>query len=150
MSDTNKCFICGKEGSFIEHLPHGQICVCQSKCLEILTLKINNDAYPVVWVSRDDIHNEDEDEDQRRMPKEDYDTLESEEIIRIASDTANALGDYFWNSYDDALKTALFWRKERVELKMIKNTPDEDLPLLIGKIEFESNKRFFENRLKGK
>ena len=151
MSDINKCIVCGKDIVYKETFPHGNFTLCPAQeCREKITLQINFDNYPVIWVGRDDLHNENEDEAHRRMPKEEYDTLESEEIIRIASDTADALGDHFWESYDDALREALKWRKERVELKMIKDTPDEDLPLLIGKIEFESNKRFFENRLKGK
>jgi len=39
---------------------------------------------------------------------------------------------------------------EQIEYLKINNTTDEDLPLLVDKITFESNKELFENRLNGK
>lgn len=145
-----KCIFCGKEVNYIEKFPYGEFPLCpRDTCRNRVVLQVSFDNFPVVWLGRDDLHNESDDEDCRRMSKEEYDAMESEEIIDIAADTSEALGDYFWEQYDTAVREALTWRRERIERNRIKDTPDNELPLLMDTIKFPANKVIFENRLRG-
>ena len=148
MPDTNKCIFCGKETEYMEKFPHGEFPLCPSEdCRNRIVLQVSYDNFPAIWVGRDDLYNEDS--GYERMPQEEYDALKSEEIIRIAKDTAEALGEFFWQSYDEAVKEAVQWRRDRIELKKIEETPDDELPLLMGHIKSKENLKVFENRLRG-
>jgi len=149
MPNKNKCIVCGKEVEYKETFPHGSFTLCPAAgCREKMTLQINCDSYPVIWVGREDLYNEDS--GYHRMPKDEYDAMETEDIIEIAKNAADVLGDDFWgDTFDGAVKEALQARRNRIEYLKIKNTPEEDLPILVGTIEFPENQRFFENRLKG-
>ena len=142
---NNKCIICGRKPSYKITLPHGTIFVCHNECAELLTLKINDNNSPVIWVGHSDLYEEDYKE---ILTKEEMENLTSEDMIEIAHNTADALGDYFWEEYNDALGRAAEWWRENQEMKYIKNCPKEDLPLLINNIKYENNKKIFEERLK--
>jgi len=149
MPKTNKCIFCGKETKWVERFEYGEFPLCaHGDCRNRVVLQISYDSFPVVWLGRDDLYCDD-DSGYERMPKEEYDVMESKEIIDIASDTCEALGDHFWEQYDEAVKDALQWRRERIERKKIEDTPEEDLPLLLDTIKSKDNQEIFEKRLRG-
>lgn len=155
-----KCIICGKtEGEKREYgetthledynLPHGKITICMNgSCRKHLTLQINDFAYPMVWVSKDDLYEEDFIE---TLTEEEAENLTADDMIEIAGDST----DYIFNcGFGDTFREALDsvteqWRKEK-ERKLVESTPLKELPLLIEDLKYESNKTFLGMRLKEK
>ena len=148
-----KCIVCGEEIEYTGtikiseiKLPHGKFYVCYKRsCKDILTLRINDGSFPAVWVGSDDLYEKDYNE---ILTKEEAEKFETEDMIQIAQDTAEALGDCFWDDYREAVKMAIEWWREKKEKEYIETCPKEDLPLLIGNIEYKPNQQVFENRLK--
>lgn len=169
IEEMKKCIICGKkEGEpsnikyiftnkdvippviIIRHkLPHGTIYTCQSDtCMRHLTLQLNDRATPVVWLSGDDLYNEDL--GAKHMTEEEFDVLTADELLQLSNDTADSL----WNcNFHDEFQSHIGmavdgWREEK-EKEIVKNTPKKELPLLIGALKYKRNIDFLEKRLKG-
>ena len=123
----HKCVICGKKSKLKKiKLPHGVIYICYNrKCEEQITLRIIT-----CYMGRS------------------LQGFESEDLIGIANDLSEALGDYFWEEYREALTTAVEWWREAKERKLIENALQKDLPLFIN-IKYRNNKEILEKRLKG-
>ena len=149
MGKTHKCIVCGKEGElpYSTELPHGTIHICSNACNDILTLKINGNCFPVVWVSPDDLNDGDED-NPNPMTREEYENMPPEDTIEIARDTGQAWGDSLFHELQESLKEAVRWWRIRVEERRIKTCPAEDLPLFVDNIQFDDNIKVFEERLR--
>ena len=141
-----KCIICGKKESVKESvhdydLPHGTISICtSSQCKKLLTYKINF-AVPVVWFSLEDAYEEDGND---FLTKEEAEALTDEEIVDLGDEVSEDIGYGFSGHVESAVES---WKMSR-EKEKIMNTPLKKLPLLIGSIEFNANKRHLEERLK--
>lgn len=155
-----KCIICGKKegesakldsgGKYIVtlcvyKLPHGTVYVCGGgKCSKHLTLQINGFASPLVWISVDDLYEEDYID---ALSKEEAENLTAEDFLEIAETASIQLfeGDSHRLACDDAVDQ---WREDK-EKKMIEDTPEKELPLLIETLKYNRNKELLEKRLKG-
>lgn len=149
-----KCIICGKEFEANNGMgeryqtDYGLLCVCyKSSCKNLLTLKINDGNFPVIWIGPPDLYEEDYNE---ILTRKEMDEMPPEDMIQIAQDTAEALGDFFWDEYREAVVQAADWWREKKEKEHIETCPKEDLPLLINDIKYKNNKEIFEKRLKEK
>lgn len=156
-----QCIICGaKEGD--KHprwdceitirtykLPHGSINICTQGCMKLLTLHINDGATPVIWLSKDDLYEKDYNEDCLTL--DEADNLTPEDIIELATDTAELLWNGSLNdTYRETLDVAIDgWRREK-ERKRVAETPVKELPLLIGNLNYDVSIKLLERRLKEK
>lgn len=155
-----KCIICGKkEGDkaklhgggeytvtiYVHKLPHGTVYICgDGKCSKHLTLQINDFASPLVWLSLDDLYEEDY---RDTLSKEEAENLTAEDLLEIA-ETAS---DILWNgdAHRDACDNAVEQWRENKEKETVKNTHEKELPLLIESLQYKRNKELLEKRLKG-
>lgn len=139
---------CGETNIFTYKLPHGSIHLCGSgQCRKLLTLQINDFASPMVWVSKDDLY---EETDIDTLSKEEAENLTPEDLIEITTDAA----DMMWNGsfgeeYREILDNSAKQWRENKEGELVQNTPEEELPLLIGNLKYDRSKEYLEQRLRG-
>ena len=126
--------------------PHGKVQICEN-CKRHFTLQIWDFATPVVWLSGDDLWNEDL--GAEHLTEKELSNLTGEELIELAQDTADALGDTFHETFHEAVGLAVNGWKEQKEKKKIEETPLKELPLLIGTLKYKRNIEILEKRLKG-
>lgn len=152
MANRPACIVCGKKKKLTKtKLGHGTIHVCSSLCQKLLTLKINGDYSPVIWVGRDDISAE-ETNDENMLAEEELKTVKDMEIIVLAEDMADFLWNYkdIGDEYSDSKENALESWKKNKEKEHIQTCSKLDLPLLVGNLKFNANQKHLEERLKGK
>jgi len=156
-----KCIICGKEEGdktnwndeilvYLEDykLPHGTITLCQNpNCRQHVTFQINDEAFPLAWVTKDDLYEEGFNE--HLLTKEEADNLTAADLIEIAKDGNELLFNGSFNEeFHATLNTSVEgWRKEKERI-LIETIPLKELPLLIEDLKYDSNKTFLELRLK--
>jgi len=152
-----QCIMCGKkDGDLKEHdgskitiqdfaLPHGTIHLCTaSQCKKLVTYKINF-AVPVAWFSREDIY---ESNGNEFLPEEEAIALTDEDIVTLG----DLVEDDIWNggggdAFNDHVESAIESWKITKEKRKIESTPLLELPLLIGNIEYNQNKKLLEERI---
>jgi len=144
----NKCIVCGKravKGQTIE-LPAGKIHLCgKIACKDLLTYRTNNNNYPLVWVSYEDVEDTCHPDIVQHYEKNDA------VAINMARDAALDIWDQnddLSNIFNDVKDNIGYW----LEREYIKDLKDEDLPLLLNKKDElftrEASKIAFEERLK--
>jgi hypothetical protein len=158
-----KCIICGvKEGEiknghviYIQNhkLPHGKIYLCHyDSCQKMLTCLINNEASPMVWVSKDDLSDDYANCYANCLTEEEMEKLTPEDIIEIADNATDLMYDgnslWYLETYRENLSCAVDeWRVQK-ELEVVENLPAKELPLLIGNLKYQSSIDVLEKRLK--
>lgn len=134
-----KCIVCGKTTKHFIKLEHGSIPICNElrECRDLLNFKVNYESYPILFVGKDEFIEHD---------LETYiDDLPDKDVISLAKDVRDyALGDSFWEGWSEALINT----HEELEHDLIEKKPLEDLPLMIGHLEYERNEKVLEQRLK--
>ena len=153
------CMICGiKDGEEREKgehvavheykLPHGKIHLCTSrKCKEHFYIHLDS-GVPIVWVSRDDLYEEDW---RSEITKEEDEDLTADDLREIAVQTQRIFCDDTYNEgFNQSIAGAVdLWREEK-ERTLVQDSPLKELPLLIGTLKYDRNTQILEQRLKGK
>jgi hypothetical protein len=134
------CAICGKKDSKItvHQLPYGSLALCMSAtCFDMLCAKTQG-SVPVVWVGKEDYI-----EHELLTEKE----LKGNE--RALVEAARAVADHiccdgFWQDWGEGLAESV----GEFEKQMIRDTPKDQLPLLIGHLK-HGNDEYLANKIKG-
>jgi hypothetical protein len=117
------CVVCGTKSGVIAHtLPHGSISLCISQmCFQEFCAKTQQ-SVPILWVGKEDF-----------IEHEILTAKEMEGRDGALIDGANAVADWiftdaFWDDYSEGLQ------KGGIEFEkcIIRSTPKDQLPLLIG------------------
>ena len=117
------CAICGKKDGIQTHtLPHGSLDLCQSSyCFDMLCVKTQG-SVPIVWVGR---------EDYAEHELLTYEEMKGKDRALISG--AREVSDYIctdsmWDDFNEGLSRSV----TEFEKQVIRDTPKEELPLLIG------------------
>ena len=78
-----------------------------------------------------------------------YDSLTPKDLYNISQSLRNYIWELWDNHYTDDMTAAIAGWREWKEVQKVEDTPDKDLPLLIGKLEYDKSLELFEKRLKG-
>jgi len=156
-----KCIMCGRTRNqvFKVHgqeytvyireykFPHGTIHICES-CKEEFSTQLWDFAHPVAWLSGDDLNSPDT--GAEHMTEEELEDFSPKELIELAKRTADILWNRnFHDTFHDTLGDTVNEWREKKEKKLVEETPEKELPLLIESLRYESNKKLLEKRLKG-
>ena len=133
------CAICGTKDSVLTHkLPHGSLSLCRSAtCFDMVCAKTQG-SVPIVWVGKEDFFN--------------HDFLTPEEMKgneRALIEAARVVADYvctdsFWDEFNEGLYKGV----NEFEQQLIRDTPKDQLPLLIGQLK-HGNDAYLAKRIKG-
>jgi hypothetical protein len=124
-------------------MPHGKIHLCTSlNCEKLLTVKLNDGCVPVVWLGKDDLV------EHEHLSREEAELIKDEDML----ETAGVAIDEIWDGcFGETFGTAVKSVAVHLEHSRLWNTPDDQLPLVDPtSIRDDANRRFFEERLKGK
>lgn len=161
--EDKKCIVCGRkdkdtfemfnetyEVSINEYkFEHGSVFVCSyHKCSALLSLHLNGFAAPVVWLSSDDLINEDL--GGIHMTEEEFESLKPEDMIELAGKISDSLfNESFIDLYHNDIGSAVEAMWEKKEREKVKKTEPKGLPLLIGALKYQRNIDLLQKRLKG-
>lgn len=133
------CAICGKtNGVKVHTLPHGSISLCCSNNCCDMFCAITQESVPILWVGKEDFLN-----NELLTPEE----LKGNDraLIEAARKVADHIcTDGFWDEYSDGLYEGV----NEFELQIIRDTPKDQLPLLIGQLK-HGNDDYLAERIKG-
>ena len=139
--DKKSCIICGEECETPVTLPHGTIYVHSYHCLKKLNYLVNN-SVPILWIGKDDLveHNDCEPEDLKDV---------TPEQMIAAGDSAGDLlwDDYFGSVFEGLTERAAECLREQ-EGQLVRDTPKEELPLLMESLRYPESKDALTQRLK--
>lgn len=147
MKKSHKCGLCGEKKPVYReiNLPHSPTIYLCWDCRDLAMFKIHN-GFPIAWLSPEDLYEEGLTD---HITKEELEGMSDDEFLKIA----RGISDYLWDGgfgdqFHELIKLMVNdWRKSKEE-ELIKNTPKEDLPLLIDNIKYPENKTLYEKRLK--
>jgi hypothetical protein len=133
------CITCGtKDGVNTYTLPHGSISLCTSQlCFQKFCFKTQQ-SVPILWVGKEDFL-----EHEVLTAEEMKDNEEA--FIEGASAVADwAFHDSFWEEYAEGLDKG----GVEFERQVIRDTPKDQLPLLIGHLK-HGNDSYLARKIKG-
>lgn len=135
------CIVCGdtKRARPIK-LAHGTIHICYNTCIKKLVFA-SEESVPMLWAGKEDFR------EHELLTEEEMELLTPDDWITMEGAMSDFLwDDFFGDKFSDTLKHGAV----TAEYLIIKNTPKERLPLLLGHIKDEENKKYLEERLKRK
>lgn len=148
-----KCFVCGKDNkpkeSVTHEFQHGTVSVCY-QCRDAFMYQLNGGNVPIWWLAVEDLHQSGlTDPSGNRISDEEADGFTMKDLVSVAKHTEELLNEQYESLYDQVIRDALpFWRKEKEE-ELVMNTPERELPLLIGSLKHSENIDLLQSRLKG-
>jgi hypothetical protein len=135
---SKPCIICGEDCDTQIKLPHGSFYVHRYTCTKTINYAIN-ESVPILWMGKEDLSNHD------HYTKEELKNFTAEEMIEAVDNVADDLwDDYFSESFDNLTEATA----KQLELNKVYATPEEDLPLLIGKLKYKESEKVLTQRMK--
>jgi hypothetical protein len=136
------CAVCGKDDDVVltHKLPHGSLNLCRSSSCFEMFCALTQGSVPIVWVGKDDYI------EHEVLTREE---LKGNKNLRPLIEGARAVADYVCNdSFWEGFNEGLWHSVDEFEKQIIRDTPRDQLPLLIGHLK-HGNDKYLAEKIKG-
>ena len=134
------CIVCGNTERAREvKLPFGTIHICYNTCIKKLIFA-SEESVPLLWAGKEDLH------EHELMTEAETKPLTPDDWISMA----DAMSDFLWDDFfGERYRETLAHGAVTAEYLKIKNTPKEQLPLMLEHVKDKENQEYLHERLAG-